>query len=60
MLDRGNRLELWIDLIVPVGAILVICFSLGTIFSDPAFRIAGKPPHEVLKAYRLPPEIAVP
>ena len=60
MFERSYLLHFWVDLIVPIGAIVVICFALGSVVADPAFRIAGKPPHEILKAHRLPPEIAVP
>jgi hypothetical protein len=40
-----------LDLIIPVGAVLVICFALGSLFYDGHFRIAGRS-HEVIKAYK--------
>ena len=60
MSNRRTRLEFWLDLIVPVGAVLVICFALGSLFYDGHFRIAGNRSHEVLKAYRQNAEAILP
>ena len=49
-----DQKQSWIslDLIIPVGALLVICFSLGSVFLDGTNHFASSPPSEVLKAYR--------
>ena len=52
MSNQRTRLEFWLDLIVPVGAVLVICFALGSLFYDGSFRIASNRSHEVIKAYK--------
>ena len=52
MSNERNRLEFWLDLIIPAGAVLVICFSLGSLFYDGHFRIASNRSQEILKAYR--------
>ena len=40
------------DLIIPIGAVVVICFSLGSIFFDGRSHFGTGPPEHVLKAYR--------
>jgi len=35
--------------LIPVGAVLTICFSIG---SDGAARFSSHPPQHVMKAYR--------
>jgi hypothetical protein len=51
MSNRRTRLEFLLDLIIPVGAVLVICFALGSLFYDGHFRIAGRS-DQVIKAYK--------
>ena len=52
MSNRRSRLESVLDLIIPVGAVLVICFALGSLFYDGHFRIASNRSHEVIKAFK--------
>ena len=52
MSNKGALLKFLLDLIIPVGAILVICFAIGSIFYDGHFRTAGSRSHEVIKAYK--------
>ena len=52
MSNRRTRQEMLLDLIVPVGAVLVICFALGSLFYDGHFRYASNRSHEVIKAYK--------
>jgi len=49
-----------VDLIVPIGAILVICFSIGSIFYDGTSHFSSPPSLHVLKAYRKDVSVAVP
>jgi hypothetical protein len=51
MSNKRTRLEFWLDLIIPVAAVFVICFSLGSLFYDGHFRIGSTRSHEVIKAY---------
>jgi hypothetical protein len=60
MPERPNRLELWLDLLIPVGAVLVICFALGSLYFDSTLLIASKNPQRTLKIDRLKPSTAVP
>jgi hypothetical protein len=52
MSNRRTRLEFLLELIIPVGAALVICFALGSLFYDGHFHIGGNRSHEVIKAYK--------
>lgn len=37
--EQKNRWEVWVDRVIPVGALLVIAFSIGSVFYGPnAFR----------------------
>ncbi len=49
---RRTRLEFLLDLIIPVGSVLVICFALASIYYEGHFRIAGGRSHEIIKAYQ--------
>jgi hypothetical protein len=57
---RRTRLEFLLELIIPVGAILVISFALGSLFYDGHFRIGSNRSHEVIKAYRQSAEARLP
>lgn len=41
-----------LDLLFPLAAILVMVFSLSTLFLDPSFHIPTKSAPEALKPYR--------
>jgi hypothetical protein len=42
------------DFIVPLGAVVLICFSLGSIWFNGGFHLSAGAPHHVLKtAYRV-------
>ena len=48
-----TRLDTLVDFIVPVGAVILICFSLGSIWFNGGFHVSAGAPHDVLKtAYR--------
>jgi hypothetical protein len=49
-----------LDLIIPVGAVLVICFALGSLFYDGHVRFSSNRSHDVLKAYRQSAEAHLP
>ena len=49
---------LGLDLIIPIGALLVICFSVGSIFFDGTNHFSSGPPSHLLKAYRKTGSIA--
>ena len=53
---RGAWLGL--DLIIPIGALLVICFSVGSIFFDGTNHFSSGPPSHVLEAYQRTGSIA--
>jgi hypothetical protein len=54
MAPRRTHLDSLLDLIVPVGAVLLICFSLGSIWFNGGFHVSAGAPHHVLKtAYRV-------
>ena len=38
--------------VVPVGAVLTIIFSIGSIFYDGGLQLSSPPPPHVMKAYR--------
>jgi len=48
---RRSRSELLLDLIIPVGSVLVIWFALGSIYYEGHFRMAGGRSHEIIKSY---------
>jgi hypothetical protein len=52
MSNKHTRLEFLLDLIIPVGAVLVIYFALGSLFYDGHFRVPSNRSHEVMKAYK--------
>ena len=60
MSSKHTPLEFLFDLLIPVGAVLVICFALGSLFYDGHVRFSGNRSHEVLKAYRESAEARVP
>jgi hypothetical protein len=60
MSKKRTRLEFWLDLIIPVGAVFVLCFSLGSLYYDGHFRISSKRSHEVIKAYIRSAEAPLP
>src|ERR1700730_9647572 len=41
MSNKRTRLEFWLDLIIPVAAVFVICFSLGSLFYAGHSRIGS-------------------
>jgi hypothetical protein len=53
-------LDTLIDLLIPVGAVLVICFSIGSIFYDGTSHFSKPPPPHVMKAYRKDVSVVVP
>ena len=60
MSNKPTRIEFWLDLIIPVGAVLVICFALGSFFYDGHFRVSNNRSHEVIKAYIRSAEALLP
>lgn len=49
----GARPPRWSqDLFIPIAALLVIVFSLSTVFFDDRRHLTAGAPHHVLKAYR--------
>jgi hypothetical protein len=48
------RLDTLVDFVVPFGAVVLICFSLGSIWFNGGFHLSAGLPHHVLKtAYRV-------
>jgi hypothetical protein len=48
-----TRLDTLVDFIDPFGAVVLICFSLGSIWFNGGFHVSAGVPHHVLKtAYR--------
>jgi hypothetical protein len=48
-----TRLDTFVDFIVPFGAVVLICFSLGSVWFNGGFHLSAGVPHHVLKtAYR--------
>jgi hypothetical protein len=41
-----------VDLVVPIGAVLVICFSIGSIFYGSGPHLTASAPPHIVKAYR--------
>jgi hypothetical protein len=61
MARQRKRLETQLDLIIPVGAVLLIGFSLGSIWFSGGFQVSARAPHHVLKtAYRAAPTADIP
>jgi hypothetical protein len=58
--SKHTPLEFLLDLIIPVGAVLVICFALGSLFYDGHVRFSSNRSHDVLKAYRESAEAHLP
>src|SRR4029079_5670590 len=53
MRQKPTLSESLLDLLVPIGAVLVFCFSLGSIFfHEGGLHLSRPPPPHVLKAYR--------
>jgi hypothetical protein len=46
------RTEKLLDLVILVGAVATICFSIGSIFFDGTAHFASQAPPHVVKAYR--------
>ncbi len=60
-MKRRARNQPWLgDLVIPVGAILVICFSVGSVFLDGTNHFSAGPPSQVFKAYRKDASTVVP
>jgi hypothetical protein len=57
---RKNNVERVVDLVVPIGAILVIFFSIGSIFYGDGQRHPSPPSPHLMKAYRTDPPAAQP
>jgi hypothetical protein len=50
---RYDRQRTLVDLFIPVEAVLVLCFSLGSILShNGGLHLSAPPPPHVMKAYR--------
>jgi hypothetical protein len=49
---RTTHWETLVDLIIPIGAVLLICFSLGSIWFDGGFHVSARAPHQGAKASR--------
>jgi hypothetical protein len=53
MPPEPNLSAILLDLLIPVGAVLVLCFSLGSIlFHNGGLHLSAPPPPHVMKAYR--------
>jgi len=59
-MPREHHPLLGFDLIIPIGAVVVICFSLGSVFFDGESHFAAPPPAHVLKAYRKDVSAVIP
>jgi len=46
MLSKHTSLAFLLDLLIPVGAVLVICFALGSLFYDGHVRFSSNRSHD--------------
>ena len=51
-LPMRNRPSWTEDLFIPIAAVLVMLFSLSTIFFDERLHLSAGPPHHVFELYR--------
>ena len=42
--EQKSRWEIWVDRVIPVGALLVIAFSIGSVFYGPNISRSVGPP----------------
>jgi hypothetical protein len=46
-----SAVETFVD-VLPIGAVLTICFSIGSVFYEGTSHFSAPPPPHVMKAYR--------
>lgn len=51
-MSRRRQPRWFQDLLIPIAAVLVIVFSLSTVFFGERLHLTAGAPHHVLKAYR--------